>query len=100
MQPTPRTITRSDPERVEIEWSDGHATVYSARDLRLLCPCALCVDELTSRPLLDPASVAQDITQADFHLVGSYAVSMRFSDGHNTGIYPFRMLRENDPAAP
>jgi DUF971 family protein len=26
--------------------------------------------------------------------VGSYAYSIAFSDGHDTGIYPFELLRE------
>ena len=43
-------------------------------------------------------SVPTDLTQSGVELVGNYAISIRFSDGHQTGIYPFRMLRENDPA--
>jgi DUF971 family protein len=31
-------------------------------------------------------------------MVGNYAVAVRFSDGHETGIYPFPFLREHDPA--
>ena len=34
---TPRVITRSDPHRLEIEWSDGHRTVYSTAELRRIC---------------------------------------------------------------
>ena len=32
--------------------------------------------------------------------VGNYAIRLGFDDGHDTGIYPFVMLRENDPQAP
>ena len=94
----PRVITKSDPTRVSIDWADGVQTVYGARELRLLCPCAGCIDEVTGRPLLDPQTVPQDVATADVVLVGNYAISIRFTDGHATGIYPFRMLRENDPA--
>jgi len=94
----PRAITRSDPTRIEIEWSDGHRTVYGARELRLLCPCARCIDEITGQKLLDPARVPADVSQSDVRLVGNYAISVAFSDGHATGIFPFRMLRANDPA--
>ena len=45
----------------------------------------------------DPATVAEDLTQADLHLVGNYAVSMTFSDGHHTGIYTFGLLRRLSP---
>lgn len=94
----PLVIQKSDPEALRIEWDDGHETRYTARELRLLCPCAQCIEEMTGRALLDPATVPQDLTQDDVQLVGNYALALRFSDGHHTGIYPFVMLRENDPA--
>ena len=93
----PVVITKSDPNALTVEWDDGHETRYSASALRKLCPCARCIDELTGRPLLDPASVPEDLQQVDVALVGNYGLSVRFADGHDTGIYPFRMLRENDP---
>ena len=96
---TPRAITRTDPSQVIIEWDDGRSTVYSAAELRAICPCAKCVDELTGMRILDPVSVPADLTQSNLSLVGNYALSLVFSDGHNTGIYPWRMLRDRDPAA-
>ena len=94
---TPRVITRSDPTEIRIEWSDGHETVYSAQQLRAICPCARCVDEMSGVRTHDPASVPVELTQKDLTMVGNYAVAMQFSDTHNTGIFPFSMLRENDP---
>jgi len=94
---TPRTITRSDPTRIEIEWDDAHTTTYTPAQLRGLCPCAQCVDEVSGVRTHDPSSVPADLTQSGVELVGNYAITIRFSDGHQTGIYPFRMLRENDP---
>ncbi len=95
---TPRVITKSDPTRVTVEWDDGHTTVYTARELRGLCPCASCVDETSGHRVHNPASVAADLTQSDVALVGNYAITILFSDGHSTGIYSFPMLRENDPS--
>ena len=94
---TPTVIRRSDPTKVEIEWSDGHRTVYAATELRGLCPCAQCVNEVSGVRMIDPGSVPPDLTQSDLAMVGNYAVAMRFSDGHHTGIFTFRYLRENDP---
>lgn len=37
------------------------------------------------------------LTAVDAELVGNYAVRIRFSDGHDTGIYSWRYLREIDP---
>ena len=94
---TPSVIRRSDPTRVEIEWSDGHRTAYTAAQLRGLCPCAQCVNETTGVRMLDLSGVAPGLTQRDLAMVGNYAISMCFSDGHHTGIFTFRYLRENDP---
>jgi len=94
----PRVITKSDPYRLEVEWADGHRTAYSTAELRRICPCAHCVNELTGVRMLDPESIPDFLTHLDVRLVGNYALALRFSDGHETGIYPFRMLRENDPA--
>ena len=94
----PRVITKSDPRVVSIEWADGHRTVYTAAQLRSLCACAHCVDEMSGVRVHDPASVPDDLVTSDVQLVGTYAITIRFSDGHHTGIYPFPMLRSNDPA--
>jgi DUF971 family protein len=95
--PSPKVIRRSDPTRVEIEWSDGRTTVYTPAQLRGLCPCAACVSETTGRRMNDPASVPADLRQSDLAMVGNYAITMFFSDGHHTGIYTFEYLREHDP---
>ena len=95
---TPKVIRRTDPSRVEIEWSDGSTTAFSSAQLRGLCPCAQCVNETTGVRMIDPQAVPGDLRQSDLRLVGNYAITMRFSDGHHTGIFTFDFLRENDPA--
>jgi DUF971 family protein len=94
---SPKVIRRTDPSRVVIEWSDGRSSVYTPAHLRRLCPCAQCVNETTGVRMLDPRQVPEDLRQADLALVGNYAITLRFSDGHHTGIYTFEYLRENDP---
>jgi DUF971 family protein len=96
----PKVITRSNPARIEIEWTDGHRTSYATADLRRLCPCARCVDETTGIRVHNPATVAADLVHNDVRMVGNYAIAISFGDGHDTGIFPFRYLRENDPGAP
>ena len=89
---------RREPDAVVITWAEpGHVGRFEARALRLACPCALCVDELTNRPLLDPASVPTDVAPLSLELVGAYGLKVRWSDGHGTGIYTFRMLRDSCP---
>lgn len=93
----PLVIRKSDSSKVEIEWADGGKTSVSAALLRRLCQCAACVQEWTGEALLDPASVPEDLTQNSLALVGNYGISVRFSDGHDTGIYTFTYIRENCP---
>jgi len=95
--PVPHAITRRD-DGLLIEWDQaGHQALYPARALRLACPCAACVEEMTGRPLLDPAAVAPDVRPASVALVGGYGLRVRWSDGHDTGIYTFERLRRSCP---
>jgi DUF971 family protein len=89
----PRAIRRR-PDGLEIDW-DGVAEPihFAARTLRLACPCAGCVDEMSHRPLLDPATVPADIAVESLELVGAYGLRIRWTDGHATGIYTFEWLR-------
>ena len=90
----PRSIEKIEDSDLKIVWEDGHETVLDFATLRRMCPCAMCKDEWTGEPLLDPAVVpdAMGATRAD--IVGNYALSFTFADGHGTGIYPFELLRK------
>jgi len=88
----PYAITRRD-DGILIEWAPGsHRGLFPARALRLACPCAACVEEMSGRPLLDPASVPPDISPLQLSLVGAYGLKVHWSDGHNTGIYTYDRL--------
>jgi ATP-binding protein involved in chromosome partitioning len=78
---------------LRISWTDGWVSRLSYPLLRRSCRCATCVEEMTGRPLLDPASVPETITPTAMEAVGSYAIRIVWSDGHGTGIYSFRHLR-------
>lgn len=93
----PRAIRRRGPI-LEVQWDDhGHVGAFEARAVRLACPCAGCVEEMTGRPLLDPATVPMDVTAEALELVGGYGLRIRWSDGHATGIYTFPFLRARCP---
>jgi ATP-binding protein involved in chromosome partitioning len=83
-----------DASRLRIRWQDGHSSELTPRDLRLACPCAGCVDEMTGRPILRPESVPEGVHPLAIRYVGRYALQFDWSDGHATGIYPFTLLRE------
>ena len=77
-----------------MRWSDGHLGRYAARDLRLACRCAGCVDEWTHQSLIREDHVPQDVKPTAIQVMGNYALHIDWSDGHNTGIYSYDYLRE------
>ena len=81
-------------DSVNIEWSDGHSSIYGSKHLRINCGCAECIEEWTSRRILDPDTVPEDIRPEDYLTVGRYAIQFLWSDAHYTGIYPFDILRK------
>ena len=91
-----RKIEQLDRHTLGIEWSDGRKSRWRLADLRRNCPCASCIDEWTGKALLDPKSVDENITATRVESVGRYALTIRFSDGHTTGIYGFNTLRRLD----
>jgi DUF971 family protein len=95
-QQIPQRIHRGERE-VVITWADDHVGIFPARELRLACQCAACRDEMTGRPLLDPASIPEEIHAVAIDLVGSYAIRIQWSDGHGSGIYPYDYLAERCP---
>ncbi len=79
---------------MEIEWEDGTTSRFPHRVLRAFCPCAHCQGH--QGPIIwaagehTPAALAiEDIAE-----VGSYAVRITWGDGHSTGIYTFRHLKQ------
>ena len=90
----PREIKQEGESGLRITWADDCVCCYAAAELRRACPCAQCVNEWTGQRVLKPETVSEELTIADLSIVGRYALNFRWSDGHETGIYSFRYLRE------
>lgn len=83
-------VEAATSESLELRWPDGHRSVYPAGMLRAACPCASCRSERRGPAL----PIWQGgVTLTELRPVGRYALSLRFSDGHGTGIYAFETLR-------
>ncbi|MEX0886105.1 MAG: DUF971 domain-containing protein [Phycisphaeraceae bacterium] len=102
--PRPRHLDLKKDEALTITWSDGRVSVYPIAHLRRLSPSAEARelrDEMQRNPLaVLPSSAAGGtgpLRAERLELVGNYAVRIIFSDGHRTGIYSWRYLREIDP---
>lgn len=85
-----------------ITWSDGSESVFPIAHLRRHSPSAdqkKLREELARNPLtvMPTGAAAGPIEAIDAELVGNYALRIRFSDGHDTGIYSWTYLQEIDP---
>ena len=83
--------------KMNIVWQDGVHTTYDYWKLRTACPCASCVDEVTGEKILDDSAVDKEIHPVASAYVGNYALEIRWSDGHDTGIFTFDKLRNEYP---
>ena len=96
----PAALTQQDARTLRVSWGDGHESHYDVRALRLACGCAECVDEWSGAERLDTSAGPDDLPPLRIGPVGRYAIQIAWSDGHETGIYPFRRLRQLCPCAP
>ena len=97
-----------------VRWRDGAESVYPLDFLRAHCPCAAC-RERRRKAAESPAKVAKvgkrpagplsltvlpagagdgPLTARSAELVGNYALRLDWSDGHASGIYSFKLLRD------
>ena len=90
----PREIMQEGDHALRVTWGDGRVCRYGAAQLRRLCPCAACVNEFTGERTLKAETIPDSLAVANVEIVGRYALNFRWSDGHETGIYSFRYLRE------
>jgi DUF971 family protein len=93
---------------LSITWSDGNTTRLSAAVLRDNCPCATCDEQrggqTHANPLGSPRGkgllkVVNSTAEEGYDLqqiwgIGNYAVGIQWGDGHNSGIYSFKILKE------
>jgi DUF971 family protein len=75
----------------EIDWADGHKGVYPHDMLRGYCPCAGCQGHGGAIKFIETSGIAQELEKIE--PIGSYALSLEWFDGHNSGIYSFTYLR-------
>lgn len=82
-----------DKKQLAILWADGVEHAFDYRGLRLACPCASCIDEITGEQILQPHMVDIDVKPNTVESVGTYAIRIAWNDAHNTGLFTFDKLR-------
>jgi len=60
--------------------------------LRRGCKCAVCVEEMSGKQILDPGDVDEMIRPVMWGPTGNYALSIEWSDGHSS-LYPYKKIR-------
>ena len=99
MSARPTELQIVEDNALLVKWNDGQQRRYSFRKLRDACPCATCREKRTGEqqaPTLLPvlsAAEAEPLRIEGMKPVGSYAYTIAFSDGHNTGIFSFDLLQ-------
>jgi DUF971 family protein len=104
--PVPPAHLELDRARgLTVRWADCTESFYPVDYLRRMSPSAdarKLRDELARNPLTvlpaSPGGETGPLTALEANLVGNYAINIRFSDGHQTGIYSWEYLRQIDPA--
>jgi DUF971 family protein len=96
---TPTDVTVSlAAQTMTITWADGYRTVIPLEGLRLACPCVECRGGHAQMGApLDPAIFKGPPTRQwriiKMETVGNYALQIQWEDGHNAGVYTWKLLR-------
>jgi DUF971 family protein len=108
----PKEIKRLESMGLRVTWQDGTINELSSEVLRRGCPCAECRelrgDDSHAKPLTGKKrsltivqnTIDQELSLQEIWGVGQYAIGLRWADGHSSGIYTFRYLRELGDAPP
>ena len=101
IKPIKITADRTKRE-LQISWADGVQSRYPFDGLRAACPCVMCKGGHANmggppNPCLVRDAPTTDLGLEGVFAVGSYALQLNWSDGHNTGIYTWQLLRQADP---
>lgn len=84
-------------DTVAIRWADGREDFLPMERLRALSPSA---DNMGEPDIFgrihgaDPRTEFPGVTVLGHEVVGRYAVRFIFSDGHQTGLFPFSYLQD------
>ena len=88
------------PKGLAVLWDDGSESFIEYKMLRNACPCAYCSGEtdvfgnVYIGKGIRRTTLAYEVDKIE--LVGHYAIRIYWKDNHNSGIYPFELLKSLD----
>ncbi len=78
-----------------IKWDDDSESAIKLANLRMNCPCALCVSEREKRSdSYIPIYSDEQVGIKNINIIGKYALEIFWKDEHNAGIYTFEQLKK------
>ena len=102
----PENIAISKSKGIRIDWKDGHHSDLPLAYLRDECPCANCTGahgtepekSNYSKPDAAPFQLFKTaLKMLSVEPIGSYALRIKWNDGHSGGIYSWVHLRKICP---
>lgn len=89
----PLKIKIAQHQKMVITWEDNSVSAISFQTLRKHCPCATCDEERENRGAgYIPLFLVEQVSLVAIEPVGNYGLSLKWKDGHSTGIYEFPFL--------
>lgn len=81
-----------------VVWRDGARQQIRLSDLRRGCPCAVCEGNRMAEDddvlhVISPDALQASDGVTEIIPVGRYAIQIRWTDGHDTGIYTYDYLK-------
>lgn len=94
----PVQIKKTENNSLSVKWNDESVNEIPLIKLRDECPCVNCKGESvifeSYIPIKSPFKAAGYYEIDKIETVGNYAISIKWKDGHDTGIYSWDILRK------
>ncbi|MEM8859173.1 MAG: DUF971 domain-containing protein [Chloroflexota bacterium] len=87
---------------IRVSWGDGHTSHLPFDGLRAACPCVMCKGGHANMGKPANPCTVKNAPETKLQLLGvqamgSYALQISWSDGHDVGIFTWEFLRQADP---
>lgn len=99
----PKSIDVSNSDQtLTVSWADGHSSTFSLFGLRKNCPCVECRGGHEQMGRFEPelflVTPTREYKVNNAETVGKHALKISWNDGHNAGMYRWKLLRQMDEA--
>ena len=92
----PEDVELDRARHLRLRWRDGRVTTFALERLRTACPCAECRARRERGLAVPPPRLegAPPLEARGAELVGNWGIQLRWSDGHETGIFSWALLAQ------